>query len=672
MKHIVSLKIMLQQITIRPFIPISLLFAVIYVAYSNHLAWAIALITGLIIFAFHLNGTAKKLLNYSLYFSILFLLLAWVHRRNKHYPLEIKSNKIEVFQLTILNTKKYKTHDQLLGLINYYGQEIKVICKLDSFLIDQLYNGDKINCSGKLVEFKSASQYDNFDPREYYENQHIKFLLYSKVSSISDVNLGTPNFIAAAQKCRDYCSKILSNHFPTLIHKSLMNGILLGIKQELPNEIVDAFKNTGTSHILAVSGMHLTYLYISILFILGKILKVKNQKKSITLTLLVIWLFTFITGAGAAVLRAAIMFSIIEIGKLLRRNNDVFNITFGAGFLMILFNPCIIFDIGFQLSFLAVLSIIIFNPIMLKLYSSDYKINNKIWELVSITLAVQILTMPITLYYFHQFPSYFLIANLIWVPLSTLLMYGGMVILALGISNIFFTKYFSIAICAFIDFGMYSFEILKGLPFYIIENIYIFKEQIFLIYIFILLISYIIYSNKKLNYVFVFVFPVLFLFSNLIRSEISKREKEIIFFNIKNQDLIFIRNGKDIISIGEQLNHIVEPAINYKNYTQARIIQHINVDSPQLHINILLDKMNLSFKDNIDALYHFTKDKSMITADKEYFHIFAAKSNFKSSNLILKNNIYLIDNNHQIFSLRNNNNTNSDQVEHHSCISYIQ
>ena len=91
---------MLQQITIRPFIPLSLLFAVIYVAYSNHLAWAIALITGLIIFAFHLNGTAKKLLNYGLYFSILFLLLAWVHRRNKHYPLEIKSNKIEVFLMT--------------------------------------------------------------------------------------------------------------------------------------------------------------------------------------------------------------------------------------------------------------------------------------------------------------------------------------------------------------------------------------------------------------------------------------------------------------------------------------------------------------------------------------------------------------------------------------------
>lgn len=70
--------------------------------------------------------------------------------------------------------------------------------------------------------------------------------MYSKVSSISNVNLGTPNFIVAAQKCRDYCSKILSNHFPTLIHKSLMNGILLGIKQELPNDIVDAFKNTGT------------------------------------------------------------------------------------------------------------------------------------------------------------------------------------------------------------------------------------------------------------------------------------------------------------------------------------------------------------------------------------------------------------------------------------------
>jgi ComEC/Rec2-related protein len=661
-KHILSLKNMLHQLIIRPFIPLSLLLSSIYIAVSNH-AIIVTFLLFIILFSFlFYKGVTKSLLIFGLTFSILFMILSWIHRKNSHSPLEEKSNEIKTFNLSILNTKKYKTHDQLTGKIEYHGKEIKIICKLDSFLINQLYYGDKITCSGNLVEFKSASEFDNFDPKEYYENQHINFLLYSKVNSITYVETGKITFISSAQKCRDYCSKIISLHFPNLIHKSLMNGILLGIKQELPNDIVDAFKNTGTSHILAVSGMHLTYLYASILFILGKILKIKNQKKSVALTLFVIWLFTFITGAGAAVLRAAMMFSIIEIGKLLRRNNDVFNITFGAGFLMIIFNPCIIFDIGFQLSFLAVLSITLFNPIMLKLYSSNSTLKNKIWELVSITLAVQILTMPITMYYFHQFPSYFLIANIIWVPLSTILMYGGMVILALGVSNIFLIKYIASAICAFIDFGLYTFELLKGLPFYIIENIYLFKEQILLLYIFILFITFIIHTNKKLNYAFVFAFPVLFLLPNFIRSEISKREKEIIFFNLKNQDLFFIRNGREIISVGGSTNLASEPALNYRNRTQSKIIQHINVDSPYIHINHLLQKINLSLENNIGALYHFSVDNKLLSSQDESLHIFGAKTNVKSSKFYTGNNIYLKENNHQIFKLKNNK-INTDQAE---------
>lgn len=112
-----------------------------------------------------------------------------------------------------------------------------------------------------------------------------------------------------------------------------MSGILIGAKQELPQEIVSAFKNTGTSHILAVSGMHLAFIYGLIIFILAKVVRIRNKFANAAITIFLIWLFTFITGSGAAVLRAAVMFSFIEIGKILQRNNDIYNITFGAGFL---------------------------------------------------------------------------------------------------------------------------------------------------------------------------------------------------------------------------------------------------------------------------------------------------------------------------------------------------
>ena len=170
-------------------------------------------------------------------------------------------------------------------------------------------------------------------------------------------------------------------------------------------------------------------LYVIVSFIFRFIPLPKKFKwiKSV-LTILSIWCFAFICGGGASIIRAVVMFTLWEIGIHLKKYADSINILCATAFIMVVLDPCTLFDIGFQLSVAAVLSIILFQSFQ-KIWHGSNKITNHIAENLWITISVQILIIPLTLYYFHQFPTYFIPANIIWIPLSFLLMVCGLMII---------------------------------------------------------------------------------------------------------------------------------------------------------------------------------------------------------------------------------------------------
>jgi competence protein ComEC len=185
-------------------------------------------------------------------------------------------------------------------------------------------------------------------------------------------------------------------------------------------------------HIIAISGMHLALIYVMLVWVFGKIPGINKSKLvQVILILACLWLFSLLTGASASVIRAAVMFTFITIGTNLQKKSSIYNSLAASAFVMLCYNPFYLWDVGFQLSYLAVVGIIIFQkPIYNWMYVKNKYVND-VWKLTAVSLAAQTLTFPICIYYFHQFPNFFLITNIIAVPLSSVILYAEIGLVAL-------------------------------------------------------------------------------------------------------------------------------------------------------------------------------------------------------------------------------------------------
>lgn len=237
-----------------------------------------------------------------------------------------------------------------------------------------------------------------------------KFGLAIKQSIKSDLETSTLNK-AAAQLCV---------------------ALLTGYDDEIDPETINAFAHSGTLHVLSVSGLHTGILYAVLVFVLGIVDKHKRYKwVQLILITVVLWFFVLITGFSPPVLRAVIMLNLIALGRSYYSysSEHAINIVAVSAFLILVFSPLLIYDAGFLLSYSAVLGIICFQPWFSSWIRSKHKIVNKTWQLISVSMAAQLSTLPVTLLFFHQFPIWFMVSNLVVIPLCTVMMGLGFLVL---------------------------------------------------------------------------------------------------------------------------------------------------------------------------------------------------------------------------------------------------
>ena len=216
--------------------------------------------------------------------------------------------------------------------------------------------------------------------------------------------------------------------------RQIVTALLTGSKDAMDDELLNAYRDAGAIHILAVSGLHVGIIYL----FLSKLLKpLRGQKWGrriyLVLTLGTIWLFALITGFSASILRAATMFSLFLVGESIQREHNIYNTLGTAGFILMVINPAIIFSIGFQLSFLAVFGIVYLFPRIYELLSFDSWLGDKVWGITCVSLAAQVFTAPLVVYYFNQFPLYFLLSNLIAIPLAFIVLIAGIPLLGITV-----------------------------------------------------------------------------------------------------------------------------------------------------------------------------------------------------------------------------------------------
>jgi competence protein ComEC len=287
-----------------------------------------------------------------------------------------------------------------------------------------------IHADPQLVP-KSLNPYQ-FDYGEYLRNQNVFYRISLKKNfAIIGFEENIDFYIG---KLRENLSRSFDIHGYDPGVKEMLNALLLGQRQDMEKSITENYTKTGVIHILAISGLHFGVLYIIFGFLLKPLERFGSNGRLLRLVLIlgVLWLFALLSGMSASVVRSVVTFTFIGIGLYINRNSNIYNSLAASMFFILLFAPNFLFDVGFQLSYGAVIAIVALQPVYKRFPKSKYIIVNYLFETIWLSLAAQLGVLPLCLFYFNQFPLLFLLANLVVVPLSTLVLLLGLVVLALN------------------------------------------------------------------------------------------------------------------------------------------------------------------------------------------------------------------------------------------------
>ncbi len=271
-----------------------------------------------------------------------------------------------------------------------------------------------------------------FDYQQYLANKRIHYQLTSKADRWYATSKNDGHwFYKGLETVRENALAILQSHLPDTAHYGVASAMLLGHRDGISQEVLMRYSLTGAIHVLSVSGMHMTLIYGLLAFVLIPLKTAKKPWLRLVVILAIIWLYACLTELSPAVVRASIMFSLFAIGQTIYRKPNALNITAASALLILLFYPMQLLDVGFQLSYLAMVGILfLYGPI------SDWiPIKNKylrlVWEGTALSIAAQAATLPLIMYYFHQMAIYTLPANLIVMLLAPVVMYAGVALLLL-------------------------------------------------------------------------------------------------------------------------------------------------------------------------------------------------------------------------------------------------
>ncbi len=291
--------------------------------------------------------------------------------------------------------------------------------------------GDELLISQFFTEVDPPFNPFEFDYKRFLEYHGIYHQAFINEAQIRVLAKGKGNpVIDYALNLRRSLVRKFDHYIKDKEAASVASTLILGYKADLSREVLSAYSKTGTMHVLSVSGMHVGivfYILSKMLWFMSRTKKLRILRAVIIISL--IWFYALITGFSPSVCRAALMLSFYVLGKAVSRSSNSYNLVAISAVFLLLYNPYFLFDVGFQLSYLAVLGLIYFYP---KIYNILYVKNwflDKLWGYLALSFAAQLATFPLGMYYFHQFPVYFLISNLFIVIPVIVIMYLGILFL---------------------------------------------------------------------------------------------------------------------------------------------------------------------------------------------------------------------------------------------------
>lgn len=546
----------------------------------------------------------KKNLQFQITLLLFCLIFGSVWRKNNPhsnkenlYTNYIEENKNQKIALKILNQgekkeKSYAYKVRVLGVKknnNWIAtQGNAIMYYLEKENKNPLLFGDTIIIDTRFQEFNNAITPYHFDYKKYMQAQgfsHQIFLYPKAILRHQESNIKEPIII----KIRNKIHFILTESIEDKTSLSLVQAVILNDRTNMSSELRNHFSKTGVAHIIAISGMHVSILCGFLLVLLPYIRNQKLEYALQVLAIILVWFYVYLTDFPPSAIRACLMFTLSSISLFLNRTGYSINNLFLTAILMLLFNPVWLEDLGFQLSFLAVLSILLFQNSIQNLWKPSNKVFKYLWEIISVSFSVQILVLPLILYYFNNIPIFVILANIPAVIYSFLLLSGSFIliifyfiapIISICIAQAlsFITKYFYLSIQSFSTYTP------KGFQSIVIDIL-----QMSLLYL--IIISLILALISKQRKYWIISYGILLVFFTDYN---YKEEKK------KTEDFIYIKENKGTLEIfiKHQISGFTiyseEDNPNFENYDVSPFLKAYSIKNYHISNWNKWDKISIS------------------------------------------------------------------------------
>ena len=398
-----------------------------------------------------------------------------------------------------------------------------------------------------------------FNYKSYLAKQGMYQQLFVDSDEYKSLGYGNSSLKGLAARCRTKIQKSLLKYNFKNDELGVINALLLGQRQDISKELTTDYQKAGAIHILAVSGLHVGVILLILSFLFKPIERLKNGAfLKAFLIVLVLWAFAFIAGLSASVVRAVTMFTFLAIGLSFHKKNVVFFSLISSLFFLLIAKPMFLFDVGFQLSYLAVFGIIWIQPKLYAVWKPKFKLVDFFWQLFTVSIAAQVGVLALSIYYFQQFPTLFLLSNLVIVPCLMYILIGGVLVFLLALLNLlpqFFADIYGSVISLMNGFVSW----ISMQEQFLLKEISISLIMMVSIYVFIFSgVQFLIHRKaKKLLYFLLAIFILQIIF--LYELKENNDQKELIIFHKSRKSVIGERIGKRLF-----LQHNLD-TLNFKN-----------------------------------------------------------------------------------------------------------
>ena len=543
------------------------------------------------------------------------------------------SNKI-VFAGFVEEKKVKINHNNTYLVKVTYCKELKylerkkiiVYSKADS--INSISLGDQIILSGKVTMFDNPLNPNQFNYKEYLARKGIYYSLYTQDSSIVKTGKQILSITVIGEKIRESVINCFASFNVEKSSVGLFASFALGDKSLLDDDVRQSFTNAGVMHVLAISGLHvgIVFLLLDSLFYIFP-----SFRRSIYAAIIissVLWCYAIITGLSPSVQRAAFMFTILCFGRTFSRNSNVYNSLFFSAFCLLVYSPDLLFDLGFQLSYLAVFSIVYFQPKISGIWRPKNRILKRFWDLTTVGFAATIGTAPLSIFYFNQMPNYFIISNILIIPLAIISLYSALIFIVFSKVS-FIAYYFAIVLDRLLIWFNNVTSWVANLPYAVSRDLFLSQLEVVALYFVIISVALFIAKRTYSRLVFVFLFVLFMLGVGIFDTYLKNENPQIIVYSTYPHSSVGFKYNNC-----HYLTHSIPDSVFNKKYNY-NIKGFVNNNRLTTYFT---DSLNKSKENNIirKSKYYITFcNKRIIILDKKFNKITTWMSSIKTDYLIL-------------------------------------